>query len=94
MYIFQSWEPISEEDPTLLTDGLNHSLSGPASLAMPLSSTPEISDEISLRLSLAPETNGEIPGPSSAVVRPNKVLNLLSSIHLYSKGSHTGGTFS
>ncbi|XP_056303059.1 E3 ubiquitin-protein ligase NEDD4-like isoform X12 [Danio aesculapii] len=65
--IDDSWEPISEEDPTLLTDGLNHSLSGPSSLAMPLSSTPEFSDEISLRLSLAPDTNGEIPGPSSAV---------------------------
>ncbi|KTF76783.1 hypothetical protein cypCar_00042754, partial [Cyprinus carpio] len=65
--IDDSWEPISEEDPTLMTDSLNHSLSGPASLAMPLSSTPEFSDEISLRLSLAPDTNGEIPGPSSAV---------------------------
>uniref|UniRef100_A0A672MMS3 E3 ubiquitin-protein ligase n=1 Tax=Sinocyclocheilus grahami TaxID=75366 RepID=A0A672MMS3_SINGR len=70
--LFQSWEPISEEDPTLMTDSLNHSLSGPASLAMPLPSTPEFSDEISLRLSLAPDTNGEIPGPSSAVVRQNK----------------------
>ncbi|RXN12899.1 E3 ubiquitin- ligase NEDD4-like isoform X6 [Labeo rohita] len=65
--IDDSWEPISEEDPALMTDGLNHSLSGPSSLAMPLSSTPEFSDEISLRLSLAPDTNGEIPGPSSAV---------------------------
>ncbi|XP_016308252.1 E3 ubiquitin-protein ligase NEDD4-like [Sinocyclocheilus anshuiensis] len=65
--IDDSWEPISEEDPTLMTDSLNHSLSGPASLAMPLPSTPEFSDEISLRLSLAPDTNGEIPGPSSAV---------------------------
>ncbi|XP_051772763.1 E3 ubiquitin-protein ligase NEDD4-like isoform X16 [Ctenopharyngodon idella] len=65
--IDDSWEPISEEDPTLVTDVLNHSLSGPSSLAMPLSSTPEFSDEISLRLSLAPDTNGEIPGPSSAV---------------------------
>uniref|UniRef100_A0A672MHR5 E3 ubiquitin-protein ligase n=1 Tax=Sinocyclocheilus grahami TaxID=75366 RepID=A0A672MHR5_SINGR len=70
--IDDSWEPISEEDPTLMTDSLNHSLSGPASLAMPLPSTPEFSDEISLRLSLAPDTNGEIPGPSSAVVRQNK----------------------
>uniref|UniRef100_A0A8C2AUQ9 HECT-type E3 ubiquitin transferase n=1 Tax=Cyprinus carpio TaxID=7962 RepID=A0A8C2AUQ9_CYPCA len=70
--IDDSWEPISEEDPTLMTDSLNHSLSGPASLAMPLSSTPEFSDEISLRLSLAPDTNGEIPGPSSAVVRREK----------------------
>uniref|UniRef100_A0A8C1WZE7 E3 ubiquitin-protein ligase n=1 Tax=Cyprinus carpio TaxID=7962 RepID=A0A8C1WZE7_CYPCA len=68
-FLFQSWEPISEEDPTLMADGLNHSLSGPSSLAMPLSSTPEFSDEISLRLSLTPDMNGEIPGPSSAVVR-------------------------
>uniref|UniRef100_A0A8C1ZDV6 E3 ubiquitin-protein ligase NEDD4-like n=1 Tax=Cyprinus carpio TaxID=7962 RepID=A0A8C1ZDV6_CYPCA len=67
--IDDSWEPISEEDPTLMADGLNHSLSGPSSLAMPLSSTPEFSDEISLRLSLTPDMNGEIPGPSSAVVR-------------------------
>uniref|UniRef100_A0A8C0YML5 HECT-type E3 ubiquitin transferase n=1 Tax=Cyprinus carpio carpio TaxID=630221 RepID=A0A8C0YML5_CYPCA len=65
--IDDSWEPISEEDPTLMADGLNHSLSGPSSLAMPLSSTPEFSDEISLRLSLTPDMNGEIPGPSSAV---------------------------
>uniref|UniRef100_A0A672SCC1 HECT-type E3 ubiquitin transferase n=1 Tax=Sinocyclocheilus grahami TaxID=75366 RepID=A0A672SCC1_SINGR len=78
--IDDSWEPISEEDPTLMADGLNHSLTGPSSLAMPLSSTPEFSDEISLRLSLTPDVNGEIPGPSSAVVRENKVLNLLSSI--------------
>uniref|UniRef100_A0A671QUP0 HECT-type E3 ubiquitin transferase n=1 Tax=Sinocyclocheilus anshuiensis TaxID=1608454 RepID=A0A671QUP0_9TELE len=90
--IDDSWEPISEEDPTLMTDSLNHSLSGPASLAMPLPSTPEFSDEISLRLSLAPDTNGEIPGPSSAVVRQNKVLNLLSSIHLYSKGHRSSQT--
>ncbi|XP_016381883.1 E3 ubiquitin-protein ligase NEDD4-like [Sinocyclocheilus rhinocerous] len=65
--IDDSWEPISEEDPTLMADGLNHSLTGPSSLAMPLSSTPEFSDEISLRLSLTPDMNGEIPGPSSAV---------------------------
>ncbi|XP_073727556.1 E3 ubiquitin-protein ligase NEDD4-like isoform X6 [Misgurnus anguillicaudatus] len=65
--IDDSWEPISEEDPALLSEGLNHSLSGPPSLAMPLSSAPEFSDEISLRLSLTPDTNGEIPGPSSAV---------------------------
>uniref|UniRef100_A0A8C1ZDW6 E3 ubiquitin-protein ligase n=1 Tax=Cyprinus carpio TaxID=7962 RepID=A0A8C1ZDW6_CYPCA len=78
--IDDSWEPISEEDPTLMADGLNHSLSGPSSLAMPLSSTPEFSDEISLRLSLTPDMNGEIPGPSSAVVRESKDLNLLSSI--------------
>ncbi|XP_056586457.1 E3 ubiquitin-protein ligase NEDD4-like isoform X6 [Triplophysa dalaica] len=67
--IDDSWEvePISEEDPALLGEGLNHSLSGPSSLEVPLSVTPEFSDEISLRLSLAPDTNGEIPGPSSAV---------------------------
>uniref|UniRef100_A0A8C0YMY1 HECT-type E3 ubiquitin transferase n=1 Tax=Cyprinus carpio carpio TaxID=630221 RepID=A0A8C0YMY1_CYPCA len=65
--IDDSWEPISEEDPTLMADGLNHSLSGPSSLAMPLSSTPEFSDEISLRLSLTPDMNGEIPGPISSL---------------------------
>ncbi|XP_051960105.1 E3 ubiquitin-protein ligase NEDD4-like isoform X3 [Xyrauchen texanus] len=66
--IDDSWEPISEEDPALISDGLDHSLFEPSSLAIPpLSSTPEISDEISLRLSLAPDMNGEIPGPSSAV---------------------------
>ncbi|XP_052392801.1 E3 ubiquitin-protein ligase NEDD4-like isoform X13 [Carassius gibelio] len=65
--IDDSWEPISEEDPTLIADDLSHSPSGPSSLAMPLSSTPEFSDEISLRLSLTPDMNGEIPGPSSAV---------------------------
>ncbi|XP_059397962.1 E3 ubiquitin-protein ligase NEDD4-like [Carassius carassius] len=65
--IDDSWEPISEEDPTLMAEGLNHSLPGPSSLAMPLSSTPGFSDEISLRLSLTPDMNGEIPGPSSAV---------------------------
>ncbi|XP_026090186.1 E3 ubiquitin-protein ligase NEDD4-like isoform X4 [Carassius auratus] len=65
--IDDSWEPISEEDPTLIADDLSHSPSGPSSLAMPLSSTPEFSDEISLRLPLTPDMNGEIPGPSSAV---------------------------
>ncbi|XP_052392800.1 E3 ubiquitin-protein ligase NEDD4-like isoform X12 [Carassius gibelio] len=68
--IDDSWEPISEEDPTLIADDLSHSPSGPSSLAMPLSSTPEFSDEISLRLSLTPDMNGEIPGPSSAVQSP------------------------
>ncbi|XP_026090877.1 E3 ubiquitin-protein ligase NEDD4-like isoform X8 [Carassius auratus] len=68
--IDDSWEPISEEDPTLIADDLSHSPSGPSSLAMPLSSTPEFSDEISLRLPLTPDMNGEIPGPSSAVQSP------------------------
>uniref|UniRef100_A0A672SBI9 HECT-type E3 ubiquitin transferase n=1 Tax=Sinocyclocheilus grahami TaxID=75366 RepID=A0A672SBI9_SINGR len=85
--IDDSWEPISEEDPTLMADGLNHSLTGPSSLAMPLSSTPEFSDEISLRLSLTPDVNGEIPGPSSAVVRENKVLNLPTNREIIIIGS-------
>ncbi|XP_067105779.1 E3 ubiquitin-protein ligase NEDD4-like isoform X3 [Osmerus mordax] len=65
-----SWEPISEEDPS-------EPIPGPSSsLAMtPLQQTPasqEFSDEVSLRLSLTPgplgpDTNGEVAGPSSAL---------------------------
>ncbi|XP_028826932.1 E3 ubiquitin-protein ligase NEDD4-like isoform X4 [Denticeps clupeoides] len=63
-----TWEPITEEDSTLVPgDSLSHSLAAP-SLATPTlqSSSHEFSDEINLRLSLTPDTNGEMPGPSSA----------------------------
>uniref|UniRef100_A0AAY4DF38 HECT-type E3 ubiquitin transferase n=1 Tax=Denticeps clupeoides TaxID=299321 RepID=A0AAY4DF38_9TELE len=62
-----TWEPITEEDSTLVPgDSLSHSLAAP-SLATPTlqSSSHEFSDEINLRLSLTPDTNGEMPGPSS-----------------------------
>uniref|UniRef100_A0A3B4CYM8 HECT-type E3 ubiquitin transferase n=1 Tax=Pygocentrus nattereri TaxID=42514 RepID=A0A3B4CYM8_PYGNA len=55
-----SWDPITEEDPTLMGEAIP----GPSS-ATPIHnqySTPEFSEEISLRLSLTPDTNGEIPG--------------------------------
>ncbi|XP_063066704.1 E3 ubiquitin-protein ligase NEDD4-like isoform X8 [Engraulis encrasicolus] len=55
-----TWETITEESTV---DSLSQSLPGP-SLATP---APEFSEEISLRLSLTPDTNGELPGPSSAV---------------------------
>uniref|UniRef100_A0A8B9RGM2 E3 ubiquitin-protein ligase n=1 Tax=Astyanax mexicanus TaxID=7994 RepID=A0A8B9RGM2_ASTMX len=60
-----TWDPITEEDPTLMGEAIP----GPSN-ATPLNhnqfSTPEFSEEISLRLSLTPDTNGEIPGPSSS----------------------------
>ncbi|XP_041914437.1 E3 ubiquitin-protein ligase NEDD4-like isoform X20 [Alosa sapidissima] len=56
----QTWETITEEP----VDSLNQSQPGP-SLATP--GGPEFSEEISLRLSLTPDSNGEMPGPSSAV---------------------------
>ncbi|XP_030626129.1 E3 ubiquitin-protein ligase NEDD4-like isoform X4 [Chanos chanos] len=63
-----SWEPISEEDPALVGDTLSQSMSGPTlATVAPQSSSQEFSDEINLRLSLTPDTNGEIPGPNSAV---------------------------
>ncbi|XP_076139894.1 E3 ubiquitin-protein ligase NEDD4-like isoform X15 [Alosa pseudoharengus] len=55
-----TWETITEEP----VDSLNQSQPGP-SLATP--GGPEFSEEISLRLSLTPDSNGEMPGPSSAV---------------------------
>ncbi|KAI4882871.1 hypothetical protein NFI96_013091 [Prochilodus magdalenae] len=59
-----SWDPITEEDPALMGEAVP----GPSS-ATPIHnqySTPEFSEEISLRLSLTPDTNGEIPGTSAA----------------------------
>lgn len=58
----QTWETITEESAV---DSLSQSLPGPSS-ATP--GGPEFSEEISLRLSLTPDSNGELPGPSSAVV--------------------------
>ncbi|XP_031433593.1 E3 ubiquitin-protein ligase NEDD4-like isoform X14 [Clupea harengus] len=56
-----TWETITEESAV---DSLSQSLPGPSS-ATP--GGPEFSEEISLRLSLTPDSNGELPGPSSAV---------------------------
>ncbi|XP_014896017.1 E3 ubiquitin-protein ligase NEDD4-like [Poecilia latipinna] len=66
--ILSSWELINEEDPN---DSLAQSLPAPSSVLTPQHSpTPaaqEFSEDLSLRLSIAPETNGELPGPSSSL---------------------------
>ncbi|CAK6955913.1 E3 ubiquitin-protein ligase NEDD4-like isoform X4 [Scomber scombrus] len=66
--IDNSWELITEEDPN---DSLAQSLPGPSSVMTPQHpSTPvtqEFSEDLNLRLSLTPDTNGEVPGPSSAL---------------------------
>ncbi|XP_038130866.1 E3 ubiquitin-protein ligase NEDD4-like isoform X5 [Cyprinodon tularosa] len=63
-----SWELITEEDPN---DSLAQPLPAPASILTPQQSpTPaaqEFSEDLNLRLSITPETNGELPGPSSSL---------------------------
>uniref|UniRef100_M3ZQ87 E3 ubiquitin-protein ligase n=1 Tax=Xiphophorus maculatus TaxID=8083 RepID=M3ZQ87_XIPMA len=63
-----SWELITEEDPN---DSLAQSLPAPSSVLTPQHSpTPaaqEFSEDLNLRLSITPETNGELPGPSSSL---------------------------
>ncbi|XP_062867498.1 E3 ubiquitin-protein ligase NEDD4-like isoform X2 [Trichomycterus rosablanca] len=58
-----SWDPITEED----FSGMSEAMSGPTPLATPVHqfSAPEFSEEISMRLSLTPSSNGETPGTSS-----------------------------
>ncbi|XP_063334425.1 E3 ubiquitin-protein ligase NEDD4-like isoform X4 [Pelmatolapia mariae] len=62
-----SWELITEED----NDSLAQSLPGPSSILTPQHTptpiTQEFSEDLNLRLSLTPDTNGEVPGPSSAL---------------------------
>ncbi|XP_037548063.1 E3 ubiquitin-protein ligase NEDD4-like isoform X1 [Nematolebias whitei] len=63
-----SWELITEEG---LNDSLAQTLPGPSSVLTPQHSpTPaaqEFSEDLNLRLSLTPDTNGEVPGPSSSL---------------------------
>ncbi|XP_029920757.1 E3 ubiquitin-protein ligase NEDD4-like isoform X2 [Myripristis murdjan] len=65
-----SWELITEEDPN---DCLAQSLPGPSSIMTPKHPqtpiTQEFSEDLNMRLSLTPETNGEMPGPSSALTQ-------------------------
>ncbi|XP_047425462.1 E3 ubiquitin-protein ligase NEDD4-like isoform X3 [Mugil cephalus] len=66
--IDNSWELITEEEPI---DSAAQSLPG-ASAALtpqhpPTPVTQEFSEDLNLRLSLTPDTNGEVPGPSSAL---------------------------
>lgn len=69
LLLLQSWELITEEDPND-----SQSLPGPSSALTPQHPpatpiTQEFSEDLNLRLSLTPDTNGEVPGPSSALVR-------------------------
>nr|XP_046230804.1 E3 ubiquitin-protein ligase NEDD4-like isoform X5 [Scatophagus argus] len=63
-----SWELITEEDPN---DSMAQSLPGPSSVLTPQHpSTPvtqEFSEDLNLRLSLTPDTNGEVAGPSTSL---------------------------
>ncbi|XP_026152946.1 E3 ubiquitin-protein ligase NEDD4-like isoform X3 [Mastacembelus armatus] len=63
-----SWELITEEDPN---DSLAQSLPGPSSMLAPQHPptpvTQEFAEDLNLRFSLTPDTNGEVPGPSSAL---------------------------
>ncbi|XP_058270736.1 E3 ubiquitin-protein ligase NEDD4-like isoform X3 [Hemibagrus wyckioides] len=58
-----SWDPITEED----FSGMSEAVAGPASSATPIHqfSTPEFSEEISMRLSLTPNANGEMGGANN-----------------------------
>ncbi|XP_029371026.1 E3 ubiquitin-protein ligase NEDD4-like isoform X3 [Echeneis naucrates] len=66
--IDNSWELITEEDQN---DSLSQSLPGPSSILTPhhppTPVTQDFSEDLNLRLSLTPDTNGEVPGPSSAL---------------------------
>ncbi|XP_077944225.1 E3 ubiquitin-protein ligase NEDD4-like isoform X14 [Gasterosteus aculeatus] len=63
-----SWELITEEDPN---ESLAQSQPGTSSVSTPqpapTSVERNISEDLSLRLSIAPDTNGEVPGPSAAL---------------------------
>ncbi|XP_061603837.1 E3 ubiquitin-protein ligase NEDD4-like isoform X9 [Phyllopteryx taeniolatus] len=65
-----SWELITEEDPN---DNLAESHPGTSSVLTPQPPpTPvsqEFSDDLSMRLSFTPNTNGEVPGPSSVLTQ-------------------------
>uniref|UniRef100_A0A1A8ES99 E3 ubiquitin-protein ligase NEDD4-like n=1 Tax=Nothobranchius korthausae TaxID=1143690 RepID=A0A1A8ES99_9TELE len=69
-----SWELITEEDPS---DGVAQTLPGPSSALTPQRSpTPvaqEFSEDLNMRLSLTPDTNGEVPGPSSLSQLSNRL---------------------
>ncbi|XP_035463772.2 E3 ubiquitin-protein ligase NEDD4-like isoform X11 [Scophthalmus maximus] len=71
MDLDNAWELITEEDPS---DSSPPSLPGTSSSSIstaqqpPTPVTQEFSEDLNLRLSLTAETNGEVPGPSSAVL--------------------------
>ncbi|XP_063745591.1 E3 ubiquitin-protein ligase NEDD4-like isoform X7 [Eleginops maclovinus] len=75
--IDNSWELITEEEPS---NSQAQSLPGSSNNLPPqLPPTPvpqDFSEDLNLRLTLTPETNGELPGPSSAL---NQLSNRLRS---------------
>ncbi|KAJ8286637.1 hypothetical protein GJAV_G00041420 [Gymnothorax javanicus] len=65
-----SWDPITEEESSLVSDTVSQSLptsSSPTPTPAPQSSPQEFSEEINLRLSLAPDANGETSSHVPAV---------------------------
>lgn len=54
---------------------MSEAVAGPASSATPIHqfSTPEFSEEISMRLSLATSTNGDMGGANNTGVREGKI---------------------
>uniref|UniRef100_A0AAQ4PHP8 HECT-type E3 ubiquitin transferase n=1 Tax=Gasterosteus aculeatus aculeatus TaxID=481459 RepID=A0AAQ4PHP8_GASAC len=64
-----SWELITEEDPN---ESLAQSQPGTSSVSTPqpapTSVERDISEDLSLRLSIAPDTNGEVPGPIVSIL--------------------------
>ncbi|XP_063745592.1 E3 ubiquitin-protein ligase NEDD4-like isoform X8 [Eleginops maclovinus] len=76
--IDNSWELITEEEPS---NSQAQSLPGSSNNLPPqLPPTPvpqDFSEDLNLRLTLTPETNGELPGPSSAL--QNQLSNRLRS---------------
>ncbi|KAI1904835.1 hypothetical protein AGOR_G00009760 [Albula goreensis] len=63
-----SWEPITEEEPSVTADPLNQSVPRSSSpTPAPQSSPQEFSEEINLRLSLSSDTNGETLSHGPAV---------------------------
>uniref|UniRef100_A0AAQ5Y332 HECT-type E3 ubiquitin transferase n=1 Tax=Amphiprion ocellaris TaxID=80972 RepID=A0AAQ5Y332_AMPOC len=77
--IDNSWELITEEDPN---DSLSQSLPGPSSILTsqhprtPV--TQEFSEDLNLRLSLTPDTNGEVPGQLSNRLRSSSMTDGVS----------------
>uniref|UniRef100_H3CPZ6 HECT-type E3 ubiquitin transferase n=1 Tax=Tetraodon nigroviridis TaxID=99883 RepID=H3CPZ6_TETNG len=74
-----SWELITEEDPN---DAMAQSLPSTSSILTPQHPqtpvTQEFSEDLNLRLSLTPDTNGELPGPSSSL-KQGQLSNRLRS---------------
>uniref|UniRef100_A0A8P4K559 HECT-type E3 ubiquitin transferase n=1 Tax=Dicentrarchus labrax TaxID=13489 RepID=A0A8P4K559_DICLA len=75
-----SWELITEEDPN---DSMTQSLPGPSSVLTPQHPptpvTQEFSEDLNLRLSLTPDTNGEIPSTCLRISSPSATAYTLTT---------------